>query len=239
MRALSERSTAKLASPSPERNPTEAEVQTALRTFVLDESFPCLAARGVLRRDGCTLRVYGELGDERGGNADLARDLGEFTRAPGAEGDRLISFAAAFPGTPRGDEAEFERRLWLELQKLHDSDDPSVGWDPSVSDAADDPRFAFSFAGRAYFVIGMHPDSSRIARRFPWPMLVFNAHAQFDRLRADGQYERLRDSIRARDIALQGTPNPSLADFGQCSEARQYSGRAPDEEWRCPFHAKR
>ncbi|MBA3796937.1 MAG: YqcI/YcgG family protein, partial [Chloroflexi bacterium] len=38
-----------------------------------------------------------------------------------------------------------------------------------------------------------------------------------------------------REVALQGSINPMLSDFGTRSEARQYAGREVDEEWRCPF----
>ena len=38
-----------------------------------------------------------------------------------------------------------------------------------------------------------------------------------------------------RDEALTGSRNPMLARHGEASEARQYSGRAVDEDWRCPF----
>ena len=135
-------------------------------------------------------------------------------------------------------EAEFERQLWIQLQGLHDRDDPSSLWDPAVSDDPGDPRFSFSFAGTALFVIGLHPESSRIARRFAWPALVFNPHAQFERLRREGRFDHLRDRIRARDEALQGHLNPNLADFGEQSEARQYSGRDTTKDaWRCPFHS--
>ena len=78
------------------------------------------------------------------------------------------------------------------------------------------------------------------ARRFAWPALVFNPHAQFERLRRDGQFDRLRDRIRDRDVALQGTINPNLSDFGERSEARQYSGRDTSATaWTCPFHANK
>ena len=100
-----------------------------------------------------------------------------------------------------------------------------------------DPHFSFSFAGEALYVIGMHANSSREARRFPWPALVFNPHEQFERLRADGKWTRMQASIRSRDVALQGTINPMLSDFGQQSEARQYSGRAVEDKWKAPFPA--
>ncbi len=90
-------------------------------------------------------------------------------------------------------------------------------------------------AGNAFFVVGMHPDASRAARRFAWPTLVFNAHEQFEHLREDGRYGGLQRQIRARELRLDGTLNPNLADFGRHSEARQYSGRATEDSWRCPF----
>jgi FPC/CPF motif-containing protein YcgG len=86
-------------------------------------------------------------------------------------------------------------------------------------------------------VVGLHPASSRFARRFAWPTLVFNAHHQFDRLRAEGRYDRMQEVIRSRELALQGDLNPNLGDFGSLSEARQYSGRPAEAGWRCPFHA--
>jgi len=85
-------------------------------------------------------------------------------------------------------------------------------------------------------VVGLHPRASRRARRFAAPALVFNLHDQFERLRADGRYETLRRTILARDLAFSGSLNPMLARFGEVSEARQYSGRAVEPGWSCPFH---
>jgi hypothetical protein len=36
-------------------------------------------------------------------------------------------------------------------------------------------------------------------------------------------------------LILQGSLNPELREFGTRSEARQYAGRATEEEWKCPF----
>ncbi len=68
--------------------------------------------------------------------------------------------------------------------------------------------------------------------------MVFNSHHQFDRLRADGRYGRMQAAIRKRDGALQGSINPNLADFGDASEARQYSGREVEPDWRCPLRVR-
>ena len=90
--------------------------------------------------------------------------------------------------------------------------------------------------GKAFYIVGMHPESSRIARRSPYPSIAFNLHHQFEKLRHMGVYPNVRDKIRERDKNLQGSINPTLQDFGERSEARQYSGKATKEDWTCPFH---
>ena len=45
----------------------------------------------------------------------------------------------------------------------------SQPWDPRVSDDPANPHFAFSVGGTAFFVVGLHPQASRIARRTPCP----------------------------------------------------------------------
>jgi FPC/CPF motif-containing protein YcgG len=216
----------------------EQRIRDAFDEFVGDARFPCLAAKTTLRPDDEHLRVYGVLGSTVVSDS-LAVDLARFARQASSAGNRLTAFAAIFTGRPPASERAFERRLWGQLQLLHERDDPAAGWDPAVSADPRDPRFSFSFAGRAFFVVGLHPRSSRLARRFRYPALVFNPHAQFERLRREGHFERLRDRIRARDIALQGSINPSLSDFGERSEAEQYSGRDTTEgPWHCPFHRR-
>ena len=209
------------------------ELDVAFRAFVEDPSFSCLAGRGVVRQGNHELREYGALGSGDS-SATLARDLQRWIQrsVPG----EMRAFVAVFPERPAEDELEFEGALWRELQQLHEHDASDAKWDPRVSDDPADPDFAFSFAGMALFVIGLHPASSRIARRFVAPALVFNPHEQFDKLREDGRFERMKSVVREREIALQGSLNPNLADFGEASEARQYSGRETERDWKCPFH---
>ena len=222
---------------APGGSASHARIREAFSEFVGDPHFPCLAAKTTARPDHEDLWVYGRLGSIAVSDA-LAANLARFARQS-ATTNRLSAFVAIFTGRPPASERAFERRLWTQLQLLHERDDPAAGWDPAVSADPRDPRFSFSFAGTAFFVVGLHPRSSRLARRFRYPALVFNPHAQFERLRREGRFERLRDLIRARDIALQGSINPSLSDFGEGSEAEQYSGRAPTERpWRCPFHRR-
>src|SRR6185312_15214178 len=106
---------------------------------------------------------------------------------------------------------------------------------PAVDSNPDSPHFSMSIGGSGFFVVGLHPNSSRAARRFKYPTLVFNLHAQFERLRDEGRYETIRNKTIERDIALDGTPNPMLARHGHGPAAAQYSGRLVNENWQCPF----
>jgi len=214
-------------------------IHDQFRALVLHPSFSCLGAKSALRGMSYRMGIYDELGSPEA-TAGLARDLSAFGNAlddaagPGQHESGLTTFAASFLRPVPGGEAEFERQLWAQLQALHDSD-PAGAWDPSVSSDPEDAHFSFSVAGRAYFVVGLHAASTRWARRFAWPTLIFNPHDQFERLRDQGHFGRLQGLIRARDRALQGSLNTNLTDFGERSEARQYSGRPVEEGWRCPF----
>ena len=110
--------------------------------------------------------------------------------------------------------------------------------DPRVAHDPDDPHFAMSFGGEAFFVVGLHPRSSRPARQFEKPAMVFNLHDQFERLRAEGRYDKMRGTILDRDERLAGSVNPMLAKHGTISAARQYSGRAVSDGWECPFSGR-
>lgn len=148
----------------------------------------------------------------------------------------LRSLAVVFASPIDLNEAEFERAMWERLQSLTDKD----AWrghrlSPEVSSDPTDPHFSLSFGGQAYFVVGLHPNASRMARRTPYPTLVFNLHDQFQQLRASQRYEQMRAAILERDLKLEGSISPMLARHGEESEARQYSGRRVSEDWKCPF----
>ena len=211
------------------------EAHAAFRARLLDARFSCVAARAAVNSGAYRLGFYGDM---TGGDAlaGLARDLFAFTQEQPTLGGDFTTFAACFAGPVMTSEAQFEAHLWTALQTLYDVDRLYNGADPKVAEDPEAGDFGFSFAGRGFFVIGLHPASSRLARQFPWPTLVFNSHAQFDQLKADGRYPKLQAAIRAREMKWQGSLNPNLSEFGERSEARQYSGRAVEEDWRCPFH---
>jgi FPC/CPF motif-containing protein YcgG len=209
-----------------------AFVHDSFKALALNDHFSCVGARSVVRQNAYRFGLYGHIGDPSS-TASLAVDLRRFNADTLLQAHRLTAFVASFVQPAATSEGEFERLLWTTLQQLSDLDDRP--WTPTRADDPENPKFGFSFAGTGFFVVGLHAGSSRMARRFPFPTLVFNPHAQFDRLRQDGHYTRFRDVVRARDVELQGTLNPMLRDFGEASEARQYSGRAVSPEWRCPF----
>ncbi len=210
-------------------------VTGAFEGFAGGDGHPCLGARSVVRRNAYELHLYdrlGTVGAARALNADLTL-FGERI-VPG----ELTSLVAVFNQPGAMSEARFSALLWRQLQHLHDLDHVAHAWDPRVSADPGDPDFSFSVAGTAYFVIGLHAGSSRWARRFAWPTLVFNPHEQFTALRERGAYERMRTVIRGRDAGLQGSVNPTLRDHGAISEASQYAGDAVGEGWRCPLHVR-
>ncbi len=203
------------------------------KEFILTGDHPCLMSQAVTKRNEVELQTYGEF-TGRETITTLLKDLDTFINSD-AKANNYRSFVAVFDQPETMSEQQFEDRLWKLLQKLHEADPKS--WDPKVSSDPASGNFSFSLLGRAFYVVGLHPGSSRKARRFFRPALVFNLHEQFTRLRETGKYEQVRDKIRMRDQQFQGSVNPMLEDFGETSEARQYSGRAVDQAWKCPFHA--
>jgi FPC/CPF motif-containing protein YcgG len=218
------------------RTPFTDQVEEAFRQFVSRPEFPCLGAKAAVNAETYSVRGYDELGSPSV-TANLALDLSEFAEGQRRANAEYATFAAVFAEPRSTNEIEFEELLWRQLRALQQHDAAHSSWDESVSSDPADPHFSFSFAGRALYVIGMHANSSREARRFPWPTLVFNPHEQFQRLRSDGKWQRMQETIRERDRDLQGTINPMLSDFGERSEARQYSGRVVEENWQAPFPA--
>ena len=214
-----------------------AFVHDVFRALVLNEHFSCIAAKSAVRQGNYCFGLYEELASEPS-SAGLARDLFTFVHAVDGDASGFRTFVASFAGAVPPDEATFEHLLWSTLQQLHDLDAVHHPWDGRCSADADDSNFSFSFAGTAFFVVGLHAASSRTTRRFAWPTLVFNPHQQFEDLRGTGQYSRFQQVIRRAERALQGDINPMLSDFGWKSEASQYSGREVDGQWRCPFRAR-
>jgi len=206
------------------------------RQFILDTGFPCVGAKSALAKGTLDILIARDMRS----NWDDRRIYEGISRVVEAyRVDRAIfrSFAVIFEGPLDLGEAEFETFLWARAESLTNKD----SWlgrahDRRVSDDPNDPHFSLSFGEEAFFIVGLHPHASRPARRFDHPVLVFNLHDQFEQLREQGRYEKMREKIIERDVALAGSVNPMLARHGTISEARQYSGRNVQSEWTCPFN---
>jgi len=209
------------------------QIDDDFRHFIINEMHPCIMANTVFSTNNYELHIHEKLGT-KGTASKLLKELQEYVANYNFSDNKFQTFIAVFPEEEIVSEIEFENLLWRQLQFIHEKD--ATPWDKRVSSDPENNNFSFSIGGRAFYIVGMHPKSSRMARRAPYVTLVFNLHWQFEKLREMGVYHKVRDKRRARDEALQGNINPVLEDFGDSSEARQYSGRNVGEKWKCPFH---
>ena len=220
-----------------ERTATEAREE--LHAMIADPAFPCLGAKSALARGTLKVLVCHSLASGWD-DVRIHSELIEWAHAYRADPGGLRSLAAVFDGPEDLTEEHFEAAMWERIQSFADKDEwRGQLYDHRVSSDPSDPHFSLSFGGEAFFVIGLHPNASRPARRTPRPTLVFNLHDQFERLREEGRYERMRERIIERDVELAGNPNPMLARHGEASEASQYSGRMVGADWQCPFRDPR
>lgn len=220
---------------APRAVPAETADASGLLGLIEDADFPCLGAKAALAQGNLAIETAGAITGPRD-DARIHDCLVRWSTTPQRDAQTLRSLAVVHAGPHDLDEPAFERALWQRLSALTAIDrarghapDPAYSTDPR------DPLFALSFGGRAYFAVGLHPRASRRARRAPSPTIVFNLHDQFTKLRKAEKYERMREVILARDEAFDGQSNPMIARHGEVSEARQYSGRAVEGDWVCPF----
>ena len=213
----------------------DARLAAAFEQHVKDIQFPCVGAKSALARGTLKTVICHDL---TSGWDDLPihRELLGWSEDYDNDPEGLRSLAFVFRRSRKMSEEVFERHLWDRIQSLSDKDT----WlgqeaDRQVSSDPEDPHFALSFGGRAYFVVGLHPAASRPARRFERPVMVFNLHDQFEKLREKQRYERMREAILERDRNLAGDVNPMLSQHGEKSAAAQYSGRLVGNDWSCPF----
>ncbi|MBL1099595.1 guanitoxin biosynthesis heme-dependent pre-guanitoxin N-hydroxylase GntA [Streptomyces coffeae] len=213
------------------------DARDEVERFILGDRFACLAGRSAWRKGGITHRHYDLMGSEDSARL-MALDLADFVDSADWSAKSFTSFIATFE-RPRGvDELRFEELLWEQLQLLHEQDAQSYRWAEGYSSDPQAQEFAYSVAGHPFFVIGLHETHRRWGRRPPFPMLAFNSHEQFDRIKGANMWDRLAEKIRKQDIQLQGDINPNLLEYEQLSEARRYSGRPKPADWQCPFAAR-
>jgi FPC/CPF motif-containing protein YcgG len=203
--------------------------------YLRGEGFPCYAAQAALNKGAITTLTLPDLADTSSCQQALESIYG-YIEGLNFTDKSFKSFALLFQNPQTIDEETFDTLFWNYLQALHDLDKKHYPPDNRVDANPDAEKFSFSLKSEAFFLIGLHPANSRPGRRFSYPAIVFNAHEQFEQLKESGTFEPLRTSIRNRDKALHGSINPMMQDFGNRSEAFQYTGRKYSNQWKCPFH---
>ncbi|WP_413944377.1 guanitoxin biosynthesis heme-dependent pre-guanitoxin N-hydroxylase GntA [Bdellovibrio sp. HCB-162] len=209
-------------------------VEEDIRNLISQKNYPCVAAVQSLFRKEMLWDVYEDFGTGKNSRT-LASNLISFKRKQLQDHLSFLSYFAVFPNDISRDEAEFEQGLFKELSAIWDHPDIAGEWDSQFSDDPDDKKFCFSLDGSAFFVVGLHPQSSRKARRLPYNALVFNLYSQFNELRAKGQFDSMAALIRERDLKFQGSINPMVETYDNTWEAIQYSGKNNPPDWKCPF----
>jgi FPC/CPF motif-containing protein YcgG len=200
--------------------------------FVGVKDFPCIAAKAAIAKGQVRVMVCEHVACPKDDWA-ITQFIYNFVDEYRSSKKMYTSAIIIFKGPQDCTEEYFDTMMWQRLQGISNHDQHP--WDERVSDDPSNANFSFSIKEEAFYIIGLHPGSSRKARQFQYPAIVFNPHDQFERLREANRYETMKETVRKRDQVFSGSVNPMLADFGNSSEAQQYSGRPYDENWKCPF----
>lgn len=215
---------------------SDEKICEATLTKIKGDLFACVGGKAVVGKKRYRINVYSDATNKKDIER-LYKHLCEFADEVPVDSDNyLASYIAVFKDIDVNDEDEFNNLLWKILQSLNDID--TIPWNKDVSSNICDANFSYSLGGTAFFVIGMHPKASRISRRFPYVTIVFNKRDSFAILRQKGLFENFQKLTRENDIRIQGTINSNLANFGDSSEALQYSGMESPSFEKINFKAK-
>jgi hypothetical protein len=210
-----------------------AAFEMEFKALVSQKDYPCVAALRSYHKDDYQVGFYGNFGNcEEWRN--LRNDLLFFLQEQKKTNSIYLSFFAVFKETILSEE-EFEQAMWKELSYLTSEEDRANDWAEGAVKDPLDPGFRFSLSGSEFFVVGLHPQSSRKARQFSRPILIFNIFDQFEELKKLGQYDSMVALNRARDLRFQGSVNPMVETYGEDWESIQFSGKSNPKTWKCPF----
>lgn len=207
------------------------------KDIIQSDEFPCVGAKSALAQSNMYFYKAKDMGDDSIA-LSLYEAVKDFGKTLKNDSVHLQSFVVIFDEHNLS-EKEFEKLLWQTLQSLHDIDaEKNVAWSRQCDSSPESPHFSMSVAGQAYFIVGLHPRASREARQMPFPVMVFNSHEQFEALRESGKFQKMQTVIRKRDESVHGNINPMLDNYGELSEALQYSGRKLPSNWKCPLQVR-
>ena len=212
----------------------EEEVLKEYYNFLSNKVFPCVAAKDAMAKGNIKLFVADNIGCPKDDKAILDF-MYSFTHFYRKSGRGFYSAAIIFNQPEMLSEEMFDVLLWERLAALRSLDALQYHHDSRVAANPTESNFSFSLMEEAFFIVGLNPMSSRPARRFKYTTLVFNPHAQFEAMKKDARYEKMKTIVRKRDVSFSGSVNPMLTDFGEASEVYQYSGKNYDRQWKCPL----
>ncbi len=202
--------------------------------FINEKEFPCVVAKAALARNHVKSFVSSHMACPAS-DASILQFLYNFVDQYRLSTESYHSAAVIFKGPVDTDERAFDALLWERLKALSILDKANYKHDIRVGADPEAANYSYSVKSEAFFVVGLHPGSERRSRRFKYPALIFNPHAEFEKLRKLNRYEKLKGVVRNRDVIFSGSVNPMLDDFGNSSEAIQYSGKRHGSEWKCPL----
>src|SRR5690606_14456261 len=157
------------------------------RDFILQENYPCIGAQASVNSNNFCMGVFDSMLDYSSAEG-LAFGLYEYILRTKQKNTHFLSYIAVFKNDSFKSELDFEDSLWLLFSKLHNVNKRYFNWSPEVSSNPEDPDFSYSFGGEAFFAVGMHPESKRLARKFPYPAIAFNLHSQFEELKSKNRF---------------------------------------------------
>ena len=202
---------------------------------ISNKLFPCVAAKDALTKRNIEIMTAGHLACPQY-DENIIKFLYTFIKEFRKCEKGFHSAVVLFPLPFKMSEEEFEILLFERLKAFRILDAINFIYDSRVSQDPMSENYSFSLMEEAFFIIGLHPNSSRPARQFSCSAIVFNPHVQFERLRKSGTYDKMKAIVRKRDLEFSGSTNPMLTDFGTRSEIFQYSGRAHLVHDKCPFN---
>ncbi|EMY0378472.1 YqcI/YcgG family protein [Salmonella enterica] len=194
-------------------------------SFIESKSFCCIGAKRANNQNN----LFYTASDYPFKSIDSVYEFLEDFALNKTKGKQFYSSVVFFNEKQVSSERDFEFFLWDVLKQLNHIDKKKYQWANGYSNNTNDKNFSFSIAGEAFFVVGLHPMSHRISRRFNIPTLVFNHHPMFNELKSAGSFEKYKTAIRKNEMRIQGSINKYLSDFGDHSEACQYASSKSEQ----------
>lgn len=210
-----------------------AQIEMEIKNLVSQKDYPCVAALKSYHKDDYQVGFYKDFGNGSSWRS-LRNDLLFFLSEQKKTNSPYLSFWAIFDPTDLSEE-KFELDMWTELSNLTSVEDKQFDWPKTSNSNPEDKSFRFGLGGSEFFVVGLHSNSSRNARKFSRPVLIFNIFEQFELLAKQGLYYPMIETNRKRDEKFQGFANPMAVQHNDDWEAIQFSGKKNPTTWKCPF----